>query len=142
MTVICVQNYTWPLRKNPISGIRSYEQSVKLNEKKILFSVEKDDCEWIFTKGTGKGGQKRNKTSSAVYCKHKASGATGYCQEHREQSKNRQEAFKKMASTTTFRNWAKREAYKIMGTDIESRVDEMMKDIVIEIYKEGKWVKE
>ena len=63
--------------------------------KKLLFSVTANDCEWSYTKGSGAGGQKRNKTSSAVHCKHIASGATGYSENTRSQRQNKESAFKR-----------------------------------------------
>lgn len=48
------------------------------NKKQLLFSVTAKDCEWSYTRGTGAGGQKKNKTSSAVHCSHKQSKAHGY----------------------------------------------------------------
>ncbi len=47
-----------------------------------------------FIRGSGKGGQKVNKTSSTVYLKHLPSGIEIRCQKHREQSKNRISAYK------------------------------------------------
>ena len=58
-----------------------------------LFSVTAQDCEWSYTRGTGAGGQKRNKTSSAVHCTHRASGAHGYSESSRSQLDNRRDAF-------------------------------------------------
>ena len=48
----------------------------------------------LFTRGTGKGGQKMNKTSSTVYLKHVPSGIEVKVQKHREQSRNRLSAWK------------------------------------------------
>ena len=44
--------------------------------------------------GSGKGGQKINKTSSCVVLKHLPTGIEVRCQKHREQSKNRLSAYK------------------------------------------------
>lgn len=46
-------------------------------KRELVFSLTKDDFEWEYFRGTGKGGQKKNKTSSAVRCKHLESGAVG-----------------------------------------------------------------
>lgn len=110
--------------------------------KELLFSVTKDDCDWSFTRGTGTGGQKKNKTSSAVYCVHKASGARGYSEATRSQLQNRQDAFKKMAESETFKKWHKIETARRTGKllDIESIVEEQMKQIKLEIKQDGKWV--
>ena len=47
-----------------------------------------------FVRGSGKGGQKINKTSSCVLLKHIPTGIEVRCQKHREQSKNRLSAYK------------------------------------------------
>jgi len=68
-----------------------------MKNKKILFSITAKDCIWKYTKGTGSGGQKKNKTSSAVHCIHKLSRAHGYADDNRSQRKNRELAFGRMA---------------------------------------------
>jgi protein subunit release factor B len=47
-----------------------------------------------FIRGSGKGGQKINKTSSCVQLRHLPTGIEVRCQVHREQSKNRLSAYK------------------------------------------------
>ncbi len=53
-----------------------------------------EDVEEQFTRGTGKGGQKMNKTSSVVQLRHLPTGTEVKVQRHREQSKNRVSAWK------------------------------------------------
>ena len=98
-------------------------------EKKLLFSVTAKDCEWSYTKGTGAGGQKRNKTSSAVHCMHRPSGARGYSEASRSQADNKRDAFVKMANTVEFRRWNQLEAMKRMGQleELERKLEEDMK---------------
>lgn len=112
--------------------------------KELLFSVTKDDCEWSYTKGTGKGGQKRNKTSSAVHCFHKPSGAHGYSESSRKQIDNKRDAFKKMVDTQEFKLWQQHEIWKKVGVleEVEKRVEEEMKNIKIETVVDGKWTEE
>ena len=73
--------------------------------KELLFSVTASDCDWSYTKGTGAGGQKRNKTSSAVHCTHRLSGAHGYSEASRSQLDNKRDAFVKMVQTEEFKQW-------------------------------------
>ena len=40
--------------------------------KELLFSVTAADCDWQYIRGTGPGGQKRNKTETKVRCVHRA----------------------------------------------------------------------
>ncbi len=51
--------------------------------------LSEDDLEESFTRGTGAGGQKINKTSSTVQLKHIPTGLEVRCQQSRQQSANR-----------------------------------------------------
>ncbi len=117
-----------------------------MTEKKreLIFSVTAKDCEWSFTRGTGKGGQKKNKTSSAVHCMHRPSGARGYSEASRSQADNKREAFLKMANTKEFKNWHKLETAKRLGTlsDINAEVDRQMAKVKVEFKQNGKWIDE
>lgn len=53
-----------------------------------------EDVEEQFIRGSGKGGQKINKTSSTVHLRHTPTGVEVRVQKHREQSKNRLSAWK------------------------------------------------
>src|SRR5688572_14066487 len=64
----------------------------KLNDllkRMAALNVKESDFEESFVRGTGAGGQKINKTSSAVWLKHGPSGIEVKCQESRQQSLNR-----------------------------------------------------
>lgn len=63
-------------------------------EKAARLKVEPQDIVEQFVRGGGAGGQKINKTSSAVSLKHLPSGTEVKCQSHREQSRNRTSAYK------------------------------------------------
>lgn len=106
-----------------------------------LISITAKDCEFTYTKGSGAGGQKRNKTSNAVRCVHKDSGARGYSEDTRSQHENKRIAFRRMADTETFRNWLKIESARALGKfkDLDNKVDAMMKDVVVEGIENGKW---
>lgn len=113
---------------------------MKEQKRKKLFSVTSKDCKWDYFRGGGGGGQKRDKTSNRVRCTHKPSGAVGKCGEHREQSKNKKVAFRRMAESKEFQNWIK---IKAAGEgQIERNVEEAMKGKNIKtevIGEEGKW---
>jgi protein subunit release factor B len=70
-----------------------------------MFSVTAADCRFQAKRGSGKGGQARNKTSNAIQCFHDPSGAMGECEDTRSQDLNRREAFKRMAATPEFQGW-------------------------------------
>ena len=117
-----------------------------IKERKPLFSITASDCEWDFFRGSGKGGQKRNKTSSAVRCRHLPSGAVGQAQDGRSQLHNKQLAFRRMAETTLFKNWIKVYSSIISGRlyEVEQRVDKLISvdNLKIEVKSDGIWWKE
>jgi protein subunit release factor B len=110
-----------------------------------LFSVTAADCEWQYYRSSGAGGQKRNKTSSAARCTHRASKARGQSSEHRGQRQNRIAAFSAMFHTDEFQQWLKVEAARCSGalSSAQKQADEAMapKNIRTEVKDdEGKWV--
>lgn len=120
--------------------------------KELLFSVTADDCDWMYFCAGGKGGQHQNKTASACRCRHKASGAEGISRDHREQRRNRVEAFKRMANSKEFQLWLKKETGRKLVSEEEQRrkqvqmeieLDRMMEpaNLKVEMKDEyGKWV--
>lgn len=69
-------------------------------ERNAMLTAEDDvllrDCEFIMQKGTGNGGQKINKTSSAVRLRHRPTGIAVSANEERSQSRNRHIALRKL----------------------------------------------
>jgi len=115
-----------------------------MNNKELLFSITANDCEWSYTRGTGKGGQKKNKTSSAVHCMHRPSGAHGYSEASRSQRDNKEDAFRKMAETKEFKDWMHLEIARRSGQllEIEDAVNREMKRVTVEVKdEEGRWTK-
>lgn len=78
---------------------KSYKKKTK------MFSVTAADCEWQVFRGSGNGGQKKQKTSSGVRCCHRPSGAEGKATDSRDQSINRKTAFERMVATDEFQSW-------------------------------------
>ena len=114
------------------------------NKKVLLFSVTADDCRWAYTKGTGAGGQKRNKTSSAVHCFHDPSGAHGYSESSRSQLDNKRDAFIKMFETKEFKLWHHIESLKRNGrmAEIDAYVAREMRKVRVDVKVDGRWVDE
>jgi protein subunit release factor A len=54
------------------------------------------DCRWEAFRGPGPGGQKRNKTSSAVRVTHVPSGLSALAGESRSQARNRAKALERL----------------------------------------------
>ena len=108
----------------------------------LLFSVTRKDCKFDYFRGSGKGGQKRNKTSSGVRCIHLASGAVGVSDDTRSQHQNKRIAFERMSNSKRFKDWHKIEVARRLGilNQIENKVHRMIKQqIKVEVFKEGKW---
>jgi protein subunit release factor B len=53
-------------------------------------------CDITSSSSHGPGGQHRNKTESAVRLRHRPSGLTSQCEDHRERARNRVEALKRL----------------------------------------------
>lgn len=112
--------------------------------QKLLFSVTASDCLWDYYRGSGKGGQHRNKKDTAVRCTHHPSGAVGQAQDERSQRQNKKRAFRRMAESKKFQQWAKIRAAHITGNEAEAkrRVDQAMSpaNLKVEVKQNGKWV--
>lgn len=83
--------------------------------KKLLLSVTAKDCRWDYYRGSGKGGQARNKTDNCARCTHILSGAVGKAEDGRSKDHNRKTAFERMAKTKEFQLWLKIEIAKKTG---------------------------
>ncbi len=74
--------------------------SLPRGERRRLLELEDRglvlECEVDLYKASGTGGQKRNKTSSAVRMRHKASGVISKAADSRSQSDNRRKALRRM----------------------------------------------
>jgi protein subunit release factor B len=116
-------------------------------EKKLLFSLSKDNGDFIVTpfKGSGKGGQKRNKTSSACRISHPASGAVAECQDERYFHVNQQRAFERLLKREEFKAWLRLETARKTGQlmGLEEKVEREMKNVRVDVKDEhGIWVDE
>lgn len=111
--------------------------------EKIL-TVTIHDCEVQTFRVGGNGGQKVNKTSSGVRVIHHPSGARGESREHREQSRNKREAFIKMVDTPIFRYWIAVETGNRKSlTQLEAEIEAELADtsnLFVEVKENGKWV--
>lgn len=76
-----------------------------MRNKVKLFTLTEKDFIVQAKRGSGKGGQKKNKTSSAIQIFHEPSGAMGEAEDHRQQSQNRKLAFKRLTDSTKFKAW-------------------------------------
>ena len=115
------------------------------DHRELLFRVTASDCEWQFLRGSGPGGQNRNKSSTAVRCVHRAIGAMGYAEDSRSQWDNRRAAFARMADSNTFRAWLRLEAARRTGAllDAEAAAERAMAPHLLRVDckdENGRWV--
>lgn len=113
------------------------------DSKQKLFSVTIKDCDvQTFTVG-GHGGSGKDTSNNGCRVVHRASGAVGEGRQSRSLTRNREDAFVKMAHTKKFRDWLKLEASRQQGKpSVEEIVDRMMdlRNIKVETKDEkGRW---
>jgi len=111
--------------------------------KEVLFSLTARDFKWDYFRGSGKGGQKRNKTSSGVRCSHIPSGAVGQSDDTRSQHKNKRIAFERMVESEKFKTWHKLEVARLTGEElaIKDKVEAEMRpwNLKVEVSENGDW---
>lgn len=112
--------------------------------KELLFSLTKKDFVIQFSRGTGAGGQKRNKTSSKCRIFHPESGAESTCDETRSSIQNQAIAFKKLIESKTFQAWHRLKVGEMTKSkfDIDAAVNKSMdkRNIRVETHDEnGLW---
>ena len=86
------------------------------NEKRLLFSLTRDDFEWDYFTAGGKGGQNQNRRHTGVRCTHRASGAVGEGRDSRDQLRNKRSAFLRCVESPSFKAWHRKECARRLGT--------------------------
>lgn len=90
---------------------------------------------WDYFKGSGKGGQKRNKTENCARCTHE-SGAQGKAEDSRSKKLNKDKALKRMLEDKQFDLWLSQRLFDHFGEHRRYSVE--VKDEVVDIYDLGK----
>lgn len=112
--------------------------------RELLFKVTRSDFDETHYRGSGNGGQHRDKTSSGVRLTHRASGAVGEAADSRDQPANRSAAFKKLVSTPKWRVWFNEMCLVSSGQkSLQQKVDEAMapENITTQVLDENnRWV--
>jgi hypothetical protein len=96
--------------------------------KKPLFSVTRKDLRVDTFRGSGPGGQNRNKRDTGVRITHIQSGAIGESCEERSQLQNRNAAFHKLIESSKFKVWVQLTTAVVMQgfRDIENKMEYAM----------------
>lgn len=114
--------------------------------RELLFSVTRKDLVITPYKGSGAGGQNRNKRETACRIHHPDSGVTTQAEEHRTFEQNRKAAFLRLTNHPKFKIWLAQMQQIAMGyPSIEETVAEQMKEknLRVEVKDEnGRWVAE
>lgn len=79
----------------------------------IELTINDKDLEWNYVRGSGAGGQARNKTSNCVMLKYKPTGLVIRCESERSQHYNKISAL----ATLRARLWAERRSNQAQGRD-------------------------
>ena len=109
--------------------------------KPLLTLTKKDFVIWYYS-GTGAGGQHRNRHMNCVKIRHAASGVTGCGTEQKSRIQNKRMAFKRLVADPKFRSWLGMQS--LHKEAVDRAVEEAMnpKHLSIEIWRDGKWVKD
>ena len=115
--------------------------------KKPFFSLSKAGGDFVITpyRGSGNGGQKRNKTFSGCRVTHPATGLYVECEEERSFETNKKRAFERLCKKPEFTKWLKIETARRQGKflEIEEKVEREMRNIRVDVKNErGRWVSE
>ncbi|MBU2451949.1 MAG: peptide chain release factor-like protein, partial [Proteobacteria bacterium] len=89
------------------------EKILDLEKRMIALGIKKEDIQEKFIKASGRGGQKLNKSSSAVFLKHKKTNLSVKCGKARSQYLNRFLALRSLID--------KIEAFMTGGTEKEHK---------------------
>lgn len=116
-----------------------------MKNKEPIFSVIKKDFEVQHYKGSGPGGQSRNKNATAVRIIHKESGAVGSSEEMKSQYQNKQLAFDRLTKSDKFKIWLRKKTNDIViNKELEEYVEKWTDPwfLKVETRKNNKWTEE
>lgn len=115
-----------------------------MNKERLVSVTKKDFDIQYYPRSSGKGGQKVNKTSSAVRVRHRASGAEGKCSDSRKQHENKVTAFSRLVKSDKFQRWLSTENTRVLlgREEAEKRLKAASKpsNLKIDVIQKGSWI--
>lgn len=96
-------------------------------DRQKLLTLSKKDFRIEHYRGSGKGGQHRNKTDSACRITHIITGISACSEQERSQFQNKKIAFKRLCDKPEFKQWLKIESMRAAG--IMKTEEQMLKEI-------------
>lgn len=93
-------------------------------------------------RGSGPGGQHRNKNSTGVRLTHRASGARGEATDSKSQEQNKANAFKRLRETPEWKRWFNDAYQQAMGLEsLESKLQRALEQpITTRVRQNDRWV--
>ena len=97
---------------------------------KVVYRVPPKDLRIETFKGSGPGGQNRNKRETAVRIIHVPSSSIGQSQDERSQAQNKKKALNRLVETSSFKAWARTTAAMIAQgySNIDQKIDRLLKE--------------
>ncbi len=106
---------------------------IKFEQEKLI-DIDQNDVEETFMRGSGKGGQHRNKTSTACRLTHKPTGIQVRVESERSQSQNRINAWNELKRKLN--EIQKKSSLKQISTEIKTQVGSGMRGDKRRTYRE------
>ncbi len=101
----------------------------------LLFSVAKNQFVVETSRGSGPGGQNKNRRDTKVVIRHPSSGAVGMAQDERTQEQNKKIAFRRCVESKKFQSWLRLEiAKRAQGEESTTRwLEKNMKESNLQV---------
>jgi protein subunit release factor A len=95
--------------------------------RELILTITAKDFDETHIRGSGAGGQHRNKSHTGVRLVHRASGAVGEATDSREQHRNKTAAFQRLRETPEWKAWFRTAVALAAGRpSVESLVEKAM----------------
>jgi len=114
-----------------------------VEERELIVSVTRKDCDRQTFRGSGPGGQHRNKRDTGVRWIHRESGARGEASEKKSQHQNERVAWRRMAESPKFQLWLKMQGGMAAVIDANVKTAMRPRNLLVEGKDEdGRWSSE